>query len=268
MLDSLLVGIVERLVPDEPGEFQVADVRSDELVILVHGTFAGDNDQRDEGMRWWQRGSATWEALAARLPEGAALPDEEIRLFHWSGANAQSKRLQGGTQLLALLLELEEQGRSYHLVGHSHGGSVIWEALVSAQIITEDPGEPPNSLMRRRGKQKVRSGAQLLGLRSVTTVGTPFLHFLPRLTRFGGWRHPRYVLSRDDSPVYTLAGTAALLMAVVGVLGLLILGLRRSSSSHSAIRRSLSSCRGACWGWGRWDCHRSAHTIGRASPRD
>ncbi|MFE4055975.1 hypothetical protein ACFXP3_06635 [Streptomyces sp. NPDC059096] len=203
----------------------MANVQSDELVILVHGTFAGDKDERDEGTRWWQRGSATWEALAAVLPEGAALPDEEVRLFHWSGANAQSQRLKGSTELLELLLGLEEQGRSYHLVGHSHGGSVIWETLVSAQIVTEGKGIP-RSLTSHRGKQHVQDHARLPGLRSVTTVGTPFLILLPRLTWLvRGWRHPRYTLFGDLSRSRlgdTLVGFAVSLMMLIGLPGIVL----------------------------------------------
>lgn len=213
--------------------------QSDELVILVHGTFAGDKNQHDEGTRWWQRGSATWEALAAMLPEGAALPGEEIGLFHWSGANAQSERLEGSAELLALLLELEEQGRSYHLVGHSHGGSVIWEALVSAQIIAKSDVSR-FGLTRRRdwsslhGGEELQVVAQLPGLRSVTTVGTPFLHFLPQPSGLVvGWRDPRYTLSGDGSTVVQNRFGAAvermypfsLLISLVGVLMLPVYGL-------------------------------------------
>ena len=52
------------------------------------------------------------------------------------------------------MTRLEQLGRRYHLVGHSHGGSVIWHALRAA------------SLKR----------VNLERLRSWTTVGTPFLH--------------------------------------------------------------------------------------------
>ncbi|WP_280892475.1 hypothetical protein [Streptomyces sp. LBL] len=105
----------------------MADEQPDELVILVHGTFAGDKERRDDGDRWWQRGSSTWQALTATLPKGTRLPPG--RLFHWSGANAQSKRLSASMDLLVLLFDLERRGVRYHLVGHSHGGSVIWETL-------------------------------------------------------------------------------------------------------------------------------------------
>ncbi|MDH6138366.1 hypothetical protein P3T35_000343 [Kitasatospora sp. GP30] len=208
------------------------DAQSDELVILVHGTFAGDKDRRDEGPRWWQRGSTTWEALTEVLPPGAVLPDEETGLFHWTGANAQSERLRGSADLLAVLLWLEEQGRSYHLVGHSHGGSVIWEALVSAQLLSETKKVPsslrgplgiaPSSLKSKRWVE----WAQLRGLRSVTTVGTPFLHFLPRTTWLtSGWRSRHFTLKGPDVGfVRNMVGLSFYVPALAAMVGS-VLGL-------------------------------------------
>ncbi|GIF46336.1 hypothetical protein DFJ67_5007 [Asanoa ferruginea] len=183
-----------------------------DLVILVHGTYATSADEA--GDAWWQRGSDTWEWLRAYLPPDVALLDESIRLFRWDGLNSQVGRLRAGNRLLAFLLELERQGHGYHLVGHSHGGSVIWEALVSAEVTRgeqvlyaelrralNDPtirlGEEPivperpdehapwfvkhktRHIPRSREYAAVHAGIQLSGLRSWTTVGTPFLHFLP-----------------------------------------------------------------------------------------
>ncbi|MFI7019270.1 hypothetical protein [Streptomyces sp. NPDC050164] len=73
----------------------------DEVVILVHGTFAGDKDGNDSGKRWWQRGSGTWKWLECNLPAGTSLP-QNGRLFHWNGANTQSARLSASVDLLAL----------------------------------------------------------------------------------------------------------------------------------------------------------------------
>ena len=56
------------------------------------------------------------------------------------------------------LLELEAEGRGYHLIGHSHGGSVIWHTLCRARLQQKD----------------------LTCLRSWSTVGTPFLQHRTR----------------------------------------------------------------------------------------
>jgi hypothetical protein len=128
---------------------------TDDLVILVHGTYAARDP--DEGDSWWQRGSLTWRDLSDLLPAGATMPERGI-LFHWSGENSERARNKAAGDLLAHLLELESEGRRYHLIGHSHGGSVIWQALCQAKI-------------QRKS---------LAGLLSWSTVGTPFLHHRTR----------------------------------------------------------------------------------------
>ncbi len=125
---------------------------SEAMVILVHGTYAAD--ATDMGDAWWQVGSPVWKALAQRLPPGTRLADVG-ETFHWSGENSERERIRAGRALLDYLLSLEDAGRPYHLVGHSHGGSVIWHAL---------------RLARKRRRR-------LRNLQSWTTVGTPFLHY-------------------------------------------------------------------------------------------
>jgi len=77
--------------------------------------------------------------------------------FLWSGANLESERYRAGSALFQRLQKLELAGQSYHLIGHSHGGSVIWHALVEA----------------------AQQNTPLDGLQSWTSVGTPFLEFKP-----------------------------------------------------------------------------------------
>ena len=127
----------------------------DSLVILVHGTYAASPD--DSGDAWWQVGSPCWNALQERMPKGTSLP-EAGEVFHWSGENSERARRKASIKLLDYLLELESSGRSYHLIGHSHGGSVIWSALRLA----------------------THSRKSLNGLGCWTTVGTPFLHHSSR----------------------------------------------------------------------------------------
>ncbi len=131
------------------------DDRLEELVILIHGTFAGAD--ADSGEKWWQSGSREVTELQQRLPDNARIATGK-EVFHWSGDNGERARSKAAAQLIEHLRPLEKAGRSYHLVGHSHGGSVIWNAL----------------------KLSTLSKKPLAGLKSWTSVGTPFLHHSSR----------------------------------------------------------------------------------------
>lgn len=128
---------------------------STDLLILVHGTYAAR--ESDEGDSWWQNGSDASNELKKRLPDDVQLP-ENHEVFHWSGENSERARIKAGRRLLQHLESLEEKGQGYHLVGHSHGGSVIWHTLELAT-----------------SQQKT-----LKHLRSWATVGTPYLQHRTR----------------------------------------------------------------------------------------
>lgn len=125
------------------------------LVILVHGTYAGDSE--NAGQKWWQEGSPAVTQLRSRLPRGVKIA-EGSEVFHWSGENSERARSKAGRQLLERLRALEAEQRDYHLVGHSHGGSVIWKTLKAKSL-----GQQP-----------------LKHLKSWTTVGTPYLEHRSR----------------------------------------------------------------------------------------
>ena len=125
--------------------------QDDDLVLLVHGTYAARDS--DVGDGWWQRGSRTWEELKSKLSRGTRLP-EQGELFHWSGENHERARIKASQQLLGRMQRMESAGTSYHLIGHSHGGSVIWGALRLATLQSKP----------------------LQRLKSWSTVGTPFMH--------------------------------------------------------------------------------------------
>ncbi len=110
-----------------------------------------------EGDNWWQNGSPASSELTSRLPDEVHLPETQ-EVFHWSGENSERARIKAGRKLLARLDALEAKGQGYHLVGHSHGGSVIWHTL---QLATS---------------QK----KSLDHLRSWATVGTPYLQHRTR----------------------------------------------------------------------------------------
>jgi hypothetical protein len=128
-----------------------------DVVLLIHGT----DDARDKKEpRWWQKGSAFSLALAAALPSGIESGPEIGHVIRWTGRNSECDRRDAGKILLEYLIALPDVGRNCHLIGHSHGGSVIFHALVEAE----------------------RRGMTLDHLRSICTVGTPFLTFQPKLS--------------------------------------------------------------------------------------
>jgi hypothetical protein len=131
-----------------------------EIVLLIHGTNSGSPS--DTGTIWWQRGSALTTSLQEALGDTVECqPDRHV--FHWSGINSEKERRAAGHELAKWLMRFEAEGQPYHLIGHSHGGSVIWHAL----------------------RTVIAKGGKLSTLRSWATVGTPFLHFAAR--RLSWW---------------------------------------------------------------------------------
>jgi hypothetical protein len=169
-----------------------------DAVLLVHGTFAYhecDEATSDPALmkhdppRWWQRGSefvrhmndrlvgvaTCWPVdVCAKLPWSKAdrwtgktrYKYRGRELFAWSGENSDSARRAAAERLLDGLVALEREERDYHLVGHSHGGTVIWLTLQLA----------------------VTRGVELTRLRSWTTLGTPFPSI--EATRFSWFTRP------------------------------------------------------------------------------
>jgi hypothetical protein len=127
-----------------------------ELVVTVHGT--GSAGTTETARKWWENGSSFCRETSRLLGSGYIFDEP----FQWSGLNWETARQTSGNQLFARLLELEKQGRPYHIISHSHGGSVTWAALI------------------RSAEQKM----QLQLLRSWTTIGTPFLTFVPTPTNW------------------------------------------------------------------------------------
>lgn len=125
------------------------------IVVSVHGTFAASDE--NAGQRWWQANSPFSKRLATQLPHSVRMGNEQ-EVFHWSGDNSERARSRAAANLFTHLKEIEASGKDFHLVGHSHGGSVIWHAL----------------------KQATLHRQSLNGLRSWTTVGTPFLQHRSR----------------------------------------------------------------------------------------
>ncbi len=136
---------------------------AEEVILLIHGTFA--DDPKNEGSKWWQVRSTFWKYLERRFPEHPRLQTVD-EVFHWCGDNTERSRRLGAKALLQFLQQrFESKGIRYHLICHSHGGSVLWTALkMSLQ----------ENYLQKLLKPK---WSPLRNLRSWTTVGTPFLHY-------------------------------------------------------------------------------------------
>jgi hypothetical protein len=136
------------------------DSISRSIVIFIHGT--GTAASEDEGNLWWQRNSQFWDQLNIKISPHHSCGPQDGRLYHWSGENSEAERQNAGENLLEWLESFESTGCSYHLVCHSHGGSIAWKALCEA----------------------VRVRKELKGLKTWTTLGTPFLHCAVDSSRF------------------------------------------------------------------------------------
>lgn len=116
--------------------------------ITVHGTGDGPRDEIGAEPQWWRPESPFCAELLAAAPAGS-----RVEPFTWSGANDEVKRRAAADLLLKRLRAAEANGERVHLIGHSHGGSVIATTLRYA------------TAERRR----------LPSLVAITSIGTPFL---------------------------------------------------------------------------------------------
>jgi hypothetical protein len=148
---SLSTEVIEHATHSEAKATQM------EQVLLIHGT--GSADDEDAGEKWWQLDSEAARQLESKLPPDVSCHQQGV-VFHWSGHNSEQARRNAGRELYRHLLTLEDAGHFYHLVAHSHGGSVVWHALQAA----------------------VRRSRDLSHLRSWTTLGTPFLRYRAKHT--------------------------------------------------------------------------------------
>lgn len=119
-------------------------------IISIHGTFT---DGSEEGAQWWQRGSSFECHLRECIEvEGGSLRFQPLL---WNGHNSEETRQTAAETLIERCKTLESRGERYFLIGHSHGGSIISNALLLASQSTV---LLPNMLL-------------------AITVGTPFIHF-------------------------------------------------------------------------------------------
>lgn len=133
-------------MPDETSvETTGGDARP--VVFTIHGT----NDAHPEGRGplWWQSGSAFESQLLSELAQ-RGVGGVEIIPHHWSGANSDADRLAAARALAKRIDAAARQSRPVALLGHSHGGNIIMEAVTQGRT---------GRLVRR-----------------IATFGSPFFH--------------------------------------------------------------------------------------------
>jgi hypothetical protein len=117
-------------------------------IITVHGTGATGPE---EGQAWWQKGSAFEQHIRELVEsEDGTL---NFQPMVWDGNNSEASRRVAAAKLYDVAKQLEREGQKYSLIGHSHGGSVVANALLL-------------------GASK---GNKLPQLARCITVGTPFI---------------------------------------------------------------------------------------------
>ncbi len=172
-------------------------------LVTVHGTGAGHKESTGE--RWWQRGSPFLTELAKRLHLDASRI--EIVPFHWDvGPNSETVRRAASNALYEKLKGYDASGADYHLIGHSHGGSVIYDALLHS----------------------VAKGRPFERLKSWCTIGTPFLDY----------RANRFLFSRLGTKGLTLYAMAlGILIFGAGLLVNYLAGSTQIAGTTEEMRR-------------------------------
>lgn len=157
-------------------------------IITVHGTFAAD--ESDYGDAWWQKGS-DFQNQIDELVETEDGQPIEWEPFHWDGENSQICRREAGMALYSKLVSCSRKGQRSVLLAHSHGGSVVIEALYyhwrrfwipELSQLYQHPVRTWLGMLKvlfLGVKPKLSEGSQGLTevITGVVSVGTPFADF-------------------------------------------------------------------------------------------
>jgi hypothetical protein len=95
-------------------------------IITVHGTNATGPEFGD---RWWQKGSPFETHLRSLV--GSEDSDLKYEPLIWDGANSEVSRRKAAKALVALVNQCEAKRERYCVIGHSHGGSIVAQALMN-----------------------------------------------------------------------------------------------------------------------------------------
>ena len=91
------------------------------LYIIIHGTFASK-------ALWYKPGGDFYETLKKNIPYHSTLVP-----FVWSGENNHAARVQAAHRLIHLIKQ--HPNHDYHLIGHSHGGTI---ACLASTILAQE----------------------------------------------------------------------------------------------------------------------------------
>jgi hypothetical protein len=117
-------------MPRETERMGFQPTATKETVIVVHGTFAKSGAEVDPC--WWERGGKFCRQLDCMLEEYGSVARcwaHDGECFSWSGENSWTARAKAASELRAYIYRLIKQGWTCHVVAHSHGGTVLLEAL-------------------------------------------------------------------------------------------------------------------------------------------
>lgn len=207
-------------------------------VLIVHGTFAGPTEEQlaavgTDAAPWYLPGGDFAERLNGALagtPLGAAVW-RDIEVFHWTGENLHTDRLEAGAALAARLLELRrtEPHCRIHLVAHSHGGNVLLagvqkyferlgtesERLSATLAATLDHGGDPQPALER-AFDAVFGDAARLRLSRLDAVAPGFREFLARewspSARRGGVDRILSAMRRVESGLRQVLGVLVIIL--------------------------------------------------------
>ena len=99
-------------------------------IFTVHGTFSSGPERGDA---WWQNGSSFEQDLRTNV-EGV---DGHLRIVPvpWDGLNSETSRRLAGVALAEKFAEADRRGEQFAVIGHSHGGSVVYASLLRSAFL-------------------------------------------------------------------------------------------------------------------------------------
>ena len=142
-----------------------------ETVIIVHGTWAAPEPDK---CKWYEPPNGLPNAMPFVSKLDAALAQrgsparcwahctDGKQVFTWSGENSWIGRTRAGASLAQYVTGLQKEGWRCHILGHSHGGNVVAEALPE--------------IMQSRSFDRLVAG-------KIATLGTPFIDSKSEITR-------------------------------------------------------------------------------------